>query len=376
MSLPVRKPERYSRVTLPIVSSFSLSPSCCNLSSPPDNQLHCTISTDKEVQTSPNQAAKLCQPPAQTEAMSQPLTDSSPLSTAPSTPAKCATPPSSSPPAQLSPVAPVVTGPSNSDQADMTVPATAAAPTAEDQSAASPTSNMSKKRAPKPTTKRDREDDNADGSPSPKKAATSRAKAKPARKKVAPKSTPRNPAAKTTAVNKVAPPAASSTRPSRNRKAPERFENFDEAKPPKELAMKGTSKVFDPVYITTNSTSRLGKADIYHMLLEPAAWSSLSTEQQATLVSMLPATPANTALLTRIGGSETEGTRPQAFSMSNDCFRTDVAKFKEDLKNGHLAKTWQAAAEQAVIERAAGEYDAWKAEEAESWWGQKSSAPR
>ena len=140
--------------------------------------------------------------------------------------------------------------------------------------------------------------------------------------------------------------------------------------------MKGASKVFDPVYITTNSTSRLGKADVYHMLLETSAWSRLTAEQQATLVSMLPATAANTDLLTKIMGGETKGTRPQAFSMSNDCFRTDVAKFKEDLKNGHLAKTWQAAAEQAVIERAAGEYDAWKAEEAELWWGQKSNAAK
>jgi hypothetical protein len=132
--------------------------------------------------------------------------------------------------------------------------------------------------------------------------------------------------------------------------------------------------VFDPTFITTNSTSRLGKADVYHMLLEQSAWSSLRKEQQTTLVSMLPQSCANTGLLAKIKNNETEGTRPQAFTMSNDCFRTDVAKFKEDLKNGHLAKTWQAAAEQAVIERAAGEYDVWKAQEAESWWGQKSNA--
>ena len=108
------------------------------------------------------------------------------------------------------------------------------------------------------------------------------------------------------------------------------------------------------------------------MLLEGSAWTSLSAEQQSTLVSMLPEDTENQALLTKIKAGEAEDTRPPAFTLANDCFRTDVAKFKEDLKNGHLAKTWQAAAEQAVIERAAGEYDAWKVEEAESWWGQKS----
>jgi hypothetical protein len=110
------------------------------------------------------------------------------------------------------------------------------------------------------------------------------------------------------------------------------------------------------------------------MLLEPAAWISLSTAQQATLLGMLPPCATTDELLAKVKAGEAgiEIPRPQAFEVNNDCFRTDVAKFKEDLKNGHLAKTWQAAAEQAVIERAAGEYDAWKAEEAEAWWGQKA----
>ena len=108
------------------------------------------------------------------------------------------------------------------------------------------------------------------------------------------------------------------------------------------------------------------------MLLEESAWTSLSAEQQKTLVSMLPQDPSNQAILKKIEAGDTKDTRPGAFTMSNDCFRTDVAKFKADLKNGHLAKTWQTAAEQAVVERAAGDFDEWKAQEAELWWGQKS----
>jgi hypothetical protein len=238
---------------------------------------------------------------------------------------------------------------------------------------------MSNERVPQPATKRSREDDDEEGSPPPKKAASSsksKAKAKTAPKKPAARKTPAKPAPKKPATKKPAPtPPPASSRPSRGRKAPERFEDLTETKPLKQLsAKKGGSRVFDPTFITTNSTSRLGKADVYHMLLETSAWSSLSKEQQLTLVTMLPQSCANNHLLAKINHGETEGTRPQAFTMSNDCFRTDVAKFKQDLQNGHLAKTWQAAAEQAVVKRAAGEYDAWKAEEAESWWGQKSDA--
>jgi hypothetical protein len=228
---------------------------------------------------------------------------------------------------------------------------------------------MGKKRTPQPAMKRDREDDNEEDSPPPKKATASKAKAKSksAPKKPIAKKTPRKP------VIKKAPPPPSD-RPSRTRKAPDRFEDIETLKPPKESpATKSGGKVFDSVYITTNSASRLTKADVYHMLLEPAAWTSLSNEQQVNLVSMLPQDSANVALLAKIKSGETENTRPRAFTLSNDCFRTDVAKFKEDLKNGHLGKTWQTLARQAVIERAAGEFDEWKAAEAELWWGQKGS---
>ncbi|EMD87281.1 hypothetical protein COCC4DRAFT_75778 [Bipolaris maydis ATCC 48331] len=184
--------------------------------------------------------------------------------------------------------------------------------------------------------------------------------------------TMKKPARKRSAPGKTTAPTPSRSQPSRNRKAPERFENFEEKTAKALPSKKGTSKVFDSVFITTNSTSRLVKADIYHMLLEGSAWSCLSAEQQSTLIAMLPQDSTNQGLLTKINAGETEITRPSAFTLANDCFRTDVAKFQEDLKNGHLAKTWQTAAEQAVIERAAGEYDRWKAEEAESWWGQKS----
>jgi hypothetical protein len=137
-------------------------------------------------------------------------------------------------------------------------------------------------------------------------------------------------------------------------------------------AKKTASKVFDPTYITTNSNSRLAKADIYHLLTDDAsAWTSLTPSQQTTLISMLPSTPENQRLLERIGDGETQDTRPSYLS-KGDVFRTEVAKFKEDLRNGHLAKTWQREARVAVEERAEGLYDEWKGSEAEAWWGQNS----
>ncbi|KAF2129018.1 hypothetical protein P153DRAFT_386212 [Dothidotthia symphoricarpi CBS 119687] len=191
-------------------------------------------------------------------------------------------------------------------------------------------------------------------------------------------STNPKPAPKPKAPKKPVPPPPSSTRPTRTCNPPSRLNPAPPAaakpapKPP-------SSKVFDPVYITTHPTSRLVKADTYHLLLSPLAWSALTAAQRTRLVSMLPPSGANRALLDRLSAGEDgdgdgdgeEDTRPAALTVNNDCFRTDVAKFQADLENGHLGKTWQGAAERAVRERAGGEFDAWKEGEGERWWGQK-----
>ncbi|KAF1832014.1 hypothetical protein BDW02DRAFT_590769 [Decorospora gaudefroyi] len=321
---------------------------------------------------------------------------SSPLSSPPSSSPERASPVRSSPPVQ--PAAPSIDAADHSSiraASQESLVQVQQVPASESVSMIAPTSTMGYKRAPKQSPKRTREqeddsDEAAFATPPPKRttSGTSGTSATANKTTTTNKATSslngraKKPTPKRAAANNSAPDTMlSASRPSRNRKAPERFEHFQEKPKPKAIPnKKGASKVFDPVFITTHSTSRLTKADIYesstdltlHLLLEGPAWTSLSAEQQSTLVSMLPQDAANQALLAKINAGETEGTRPSLFTMANDCFRTDVAKFQDDLKNGHLAKTWQAAAEQAVIERAAGEYDEWKAEEAESWWGQKS----
>ncbi|PSN60278.1 hypothetical protein BS50DRAFT_579427 [Corynespora cassiicola Philippines] len=176
---------------------------------------------------------------------------------------------------------------------------------------------------------------------------------------------------KRTAKTIAAAKPANSNRPVRARKAPARFDTLQEPVKQPALAPKKT-KVYDPVYMTTHSTSRLRKADIYHLLLEPAAWDSLAAGQELELVSMLPRTVANESLAESIKAGVEGPTRPMELSASFDVFRTDVAKFVEDLAAGHLAKGWQQAAVQAVRERAAGHFDSWKAQESEAWWGQKA----
>ncbi|KAF2640860.1 hypothetical protein P280DRAFT_469548 [Massarina eburnea CBS 473.64] len=172
------------------------------------------------------------------------------------------------------------------------------------------------------------------------------------------------------------PPTTTSTRPSRSRKAPERFGDIPQtpkrAQNPRRVP--ATSKVFDPEYITTNPKSRLVKTDVYHLLLANDAWSSLTVPEKNILFSKIPKSNVNVRLLKQIENGEVADTvRPEDFQINFTVFRTDVAKFKQELEDGYLTKTWQAVSEQAAIDRADGMFDAWKADEYESWWGQKGS---
>ncbi|KAF2471270.1 uncharacterized protein BDR25DRAFT_342563 [Lindgomyces ingoldianus] len=176
---------------------------------------------------------------------------------------------------------------------------------------------------------------------------------------------------------KVAPKARfsaapASNRPTRNRKAPERFADIKEPtkKMAEGVAPKG-SKAFEPVYATTNSKSRLATADIYHLFMEAAAWNVLGALDQADLISMLPSTLSNCHLLNRIADGASGVEKPKELELGSTVFRSDVKKWQEDLGEGYLTKRWQEAAEKAMKARFEGAFDTWKEQEAERWWGQK-----
>lgn len=107
------------------------------------------------------------------------------------------------------------------------------------------------------------------------------------------------------------------------------------------------------------------------MLLEPGAWICLTSDQKLEILALLPDNTMNTKLANALReGTAADNARPREFDINFNLFRTDVAKFKEDLENGHLGKTWQASAEQAIVDRAAGRFDVWKERQSERWWGQ------
>ena len=62
---------------------------------------------------------------------------------------------------------------------------------------------------------------------------------------------------------------------------------------------------------------------------------------------------------------------PIDFFKYNPDFRRGIREFQEDLSSGRLEPEWQAAAAKAMEERASGNYDAYKEDHFEEFWGQK-----
>ncbi|KAF2118948.1 Asx homology domain-containing protein [Lophiotrema nucula] len=214
--------------------------------------------------------------------------------------------------------------------------------------------------------------DPTEGSPAKKRSSSKpepTSTSSSAKKRTPPKPRP-SPSTKATGAEAKMPAA---TRPRRDRKVPQKYNPDDFKEPPKAARpTRLASKIYDPIYATTNSQSRLVKADIYHLLCTPSAWTTLSASQQDFLLSKCPSTTANAGLRAQVVDGKSCVARPKELSEGKEIFRTDVAKFKTDLAAGHLAKTWQAEARLAVQERAEGKYDAWKERESERWWGEKA----
>ncbi|KAK7535554.1 Asx homology domain-containing protein [Phyllosticta citricarpa] len=123
-----------------------------------------------------------------------------------------------------------------------------------------------------------------------------------------------------------------------------------------------------PDYLLQDSKSRLGKVNVTAILKDPRAWESLSKEQQSQLISLLPNGPT-------IDPQGTEGDSlpniPQQMLASNSALLSDIAMFGEDLREGRLDPDWQRDGQIAMEMRARGDFDEWKIQEMESFWGQK-----
>ena len=118
----------------------------------------------------------------------------------------------------------------------------------------------------------------------------------------------------------------------------------------------------DPFWLTTNAKSPLANEDLYAELSDPKTYEHLTKEDWEDLREELP---PNVPL------SSDGYSIPMHFFKYDADFRRGIREFQEDLSTGRLDPGWQGAAGEAMEERAQGDFDAYKENQFEEFWGQK-----
>ena len=118
----------------------------------------------------------------------------------------------------------------------------------------------------------------------------------------------------------------------------------------------------DPFWLTTNAKSPLANEDLYAELSNPKTYEHLTKEDWEELREELPPS---------VPLSSDGYSIPMNFFKYDADFRRGIREFQEDLSTGRLDPGWQEAAGEAMEERARGDFDAYKENQFEEFWGQK-----
>ena len=118
----------------------------------------------------------------------------------------------------------------------------------------------------------------------------------------------------------------------------------------------------DPEWLVTNEKSPLAYEDLHAEFSNPKTYENFTKSDWEDLRETLP---PNVAV-------NPDGySIPMTFFKYDADFRRGIREFQEDLASGRLDPRWQADAAQAMEERARGEFDAYKENQFEAFWGQK-----
>ena len=118
----------------------------------------------------------------------------------------------------------------------------------------------------------------------------------------------------------------------------------------------------DPEWLVTNEKSPLADEDLHAEFSDPKTYENFTKSDwedlRETLPPSVPVNPDGYSI-------------PMTFFKYDPDFRRGIREFQEDLGAGRLDPKWQADAAQAMEDRARGEFDAYKEDQFEAFWGQK-----
>ncbi|PGH09949.1 hypothetical protein AJ79_05565 [Helicocarpus griseus UAMH5409] len=126
--------------------------------------------------------------------------------------------------------------------------------------------------------------------------------------------------------------------------------------------------------LTTSNKSHIIDVDLVKLLSNPKAWTCLDEDEKKEIIALLPddiqrhADPPPTSA---DDPNYVIPPLPESFVRYSNNWRDAVRQFQLDLQTGRYDPEWQRQAAEAMEERADGQFDKFKEEQFEEFWGQK-----
>ncbi|GAD91526.1 hypothetical protein NFIA_050670 [Paecilomyces variotii No. 5] len=144
------------------------------------------------------------------------------------------------------------------------------------------------------------------------------------------------------------------------------------AKRPKRNPKRGAKKdPWDEEKLLTSSESPLTYIDLVKVLAHPDAWNCLDEDEKKEILSLLPDTVHPNPEPDLEDPDSKIPPIPQEFLRYSNTWREGVRQFQVDLEAGRYDPEWLRQAADAMEERARGDFDDFKEQEFEEFWGQK-----
>ncbi|KAJ5661013.1 uncharacterized protein N7484_000385 [Penicillium longicatenatum] len=121
----------------------------------------------------------------------------------------------------------------------------------------------------------------------------------------------------------------------------------------------------------TSEKSVLIDADLVKLLASSAAWHALDEDEKRQILDLLPADTHPNADPPADDPSAKIPPLPDSFIRYSNNWRDCIRQFQIDLQNGRYDPEWLRQADEARKERENGDFDSFKEQEYEEFWGQK-----
>ncbi|KAL1863731.1 hypothetical protein Plec18167_000827 [Paecilomyces lecythidis] len=144
------------------------------------------------------------------------------------------------------------------------------------------------------------------------------------------------------------------------------------SKKPKRNPKRGAKKdPWDEGKLLTSSESPLIYIDLVKVLAHPDAWNCLDEDEKKEILSLLPDTVHPNPEPNPEDPDSKIPPIPQEFLRYSNTWREGVRQFQVDLEAGRYDPEWLRQAADAMEERSRGDFDDFKEQEFEEFWGQK-----